>query len=157
MAKTPIDSELVRSLAALLDETHLTEIEYEAAGLRIRVARQAASPVSYPAPPAAPAAAVAAPPPLASSPASTSASEDPSNHPGAVKSPMVGVAYLSPEPGATRFVNVGDTVSEGQTLLLIEAMKTFNPIRAPRAGRVVSILVNDGQPVEFGEPLLIVE
>ncbi len=154
MAKTPIDSELVRSLAALLDETQLTEIEYEAAGLRIRVARQATAPFPLAVPPAATAPAAAA---VAAAPAAPPATEDPANHPGAVKSPMVGVTYLSPEPGAARFISVGDSVSEGQTLLLIEAMKTFNPIRAPRAGKVVRILVNDGQPVEFGEPLLIVE
>jgi acetyl-CoA carboxylase biotin carboxyl carrier protein len=151
MAKTPIDSELVRSLAALLDETNLTEIEYEAVGLRIRVARNAHG-AGYPAPmqfAAAPAAAgaVAAAAPV---------EDDPANHPGAVKSPMVGVAYMSPEPGAARFVSVGDSVAEGQTLMLIEAMKTFNPIRATRGGKVLRILVEDGQPVEFGEPLFVI-
>jgi acetyl-CoA carboxylase biotin carboxyl carrier protein len=148
MSKTNIDSEAVRSLAALLDDTNLTEIEYESSGLRIRVARTAApvaaAPVAYAAAPAAAAAAPAA------------AGDDAANHPGAVKSPMVGVAYMSPEPGAAKFVNVGDSVAEGQTLLLIEAMKTFNPIRAPKSGKVTQILVTDGQPVEFGEPLLIV-
>jgi acetyl-CoA carboxylase biotin carboxyl carrier protein len=146
MAKTPIDSDVVRSLAALLDETNLTEIEYEAAGLRIRVARTAVATVL---PQAAPAAApVAAPAPVAE----VAAEDDV----GAVKSPMVGVAYMSPEPGTPRFVGVGDPVAEGQTLMLIEAMKTFNPIRSPRAGKVVRILVDDGQPVEFGEPLFII-
>jgi acetyl-CoA carboxylase biotin carboxyl carrier protein len=148
MTKSSIDSEAVRSLAALLDDTNLTEIEYESSGMRIRVARTAAT-VAYAAPAAAP---VAAAPAAAAAPAS----EDPANHPGAVKSPMVGVTYLSPEPGAARFVNVGDSVAEGQTLLLIEAMKTFNPIRAPKAGKLQQILVTDGQPVEFGEPLLII-
>lgn len=149
MSKTPIDSELVRSLAALLDETNLSEIEYEATGFRIRVARHAAPPLIHAAAP------VTAPPPAIAAPAATS--NDPGNHPGAVKSPMVGVAYLSPEPGAAHFINIGDIVAEGQTLLLIEAMKTFNPIRAARGGKITAILVHDGQPVEFGEPLLIVE
>jgi len=150
MTKSSIDSEAVRSLAALLDDTNLTEIEYESSGLRIRVARTAAA-VAY-APAAAPVAAAAAGPAVAAA----AAGEDLANHPGAVKSPMVGVTYLSPEPGAARFVNLGDTVAEGQTLLLIEAMKTFNPIRAPKAGKLQQILVTDGQPVEFGEPLLII-
>lgn len=148
MAKTPIDSELVRSLADLLDETNLTEIEYESAGLRIRVARTAAAMAYAPAVAAAPVAVAAA--------AAPAAAADPANHPGAVKSPMVGVAYMSPEPGAARFISVGDTVSEGQTLLLIEAMKTFNPIRATKGGKVEQILVDDGQPVEFGEALVII-
>jgi len=148
MSKSSIDSEAVRSLAALLDDTNLTEIEYESSGMRIRVARTAAA-VAYAAPAAAaPVAAAAAPA------AAAPVVEDLANHPGAVKSPMVGVSYLSPEPGAARFVNIGDTVAEGQTLLLIEAMKTFNPIRAPKGGKLQQILVTDGQPVEFGEPLL---
>ncbi len=149
MAKSPIDSELVRSLAGLLDENNLSEIEYEAAGLRIRVARHAAPPPTH--------VAVTHAPPSAAQAAAAVVSEDPANHPGAVKSPMVGVTYLSPEPGTPRFVSVGDAVSEGQTVLLIEAMKTFNPIRATRGGRVAAILVHDGQPVEFGEPLIIIE
>lgn len=148
MAKTPIDGELIRSLATLLDDTKLTEIEYEAGGLRIRVARNAQQTVSV-------APATIAPPPAAAS-AAPAASEDPANHPGAVKSPMVGVAYLSPEPEAARFVNVGDSVVEGQTLLLIEAMKTFNTIRAAKNGKVSAILIENGQPVEFGEPLMII-
>ncbi|HIJ38942.1 MAG TPA: acetyl-CoA carboxylase biotin carboxyl carrier protein [Rhodospirillaceae bacterium] len=148
MAKTSIDSELVRSLAALLDETHLNEIEYESAGLRIRVARNAQSHITYAAP--------GAPPP-----AITAAQEpgptDWASHPGVVKSPMVGVTYMSPEPGLPPFIGLGDLVAEGQTLLLIEAMKTFNPIRAIRGGKVTAILVQDGQPVEFGEPLIVIE
>ena len=149
MSKSSIDSEAVRSLAALLDDTNLTEIEYESSGMRIRVARTAAA-VAYAAP-------AAAAPVAAAAPASAApVVEDLANHPGAVKSPMVGVSYLSPEPGAARFVNIGDTVAEGQTLLLIEAMKTFNPIRAPKGGKLQQILVTDGQPVEFGEPLLII-
>ncbi|MBI3445298.1 MAG: acetyl-CoA carboxylase biotin carboxyl carrier protein [Magnetospirillum sp.] len=146
--KTPIDSEMVRTLAALLDETNLTEIEYGHGEMRIRVARQAAPVAVHHAP------AVASAHPSAM-PAQAAATD--ADHPGAVTSPMVGVAYLAPEPGSAKFVNPGDTVSEGQTIMLIEAMKTFNPIRAPRAGKLTRILVTDGQPVEFGEPLLIIE
>jgi acetyl-CoA carboxylase biotin carboxyl carrier protein len=150
MAKTPFDSELVRSLAALLDETHLSEIEYETQGTRIRVARQISfgAPTAAPVTHAAPAAPAAAPAPAPAEPAS---------HPGTLKSPMVGVAYLSPEPGSPPFVNVGDSVTEGQTLLLIEAMKTYNPIRAAKGGKVTAVLVEDGQPVEYGEPLIVIE
>lgn len=153
MPKPPIDNELVRSLAALLDETHLTEIEYEAAGLRIRVARN--HPAAMVMPAAGPYAPHPAPHPAGTAPASGEA--DWALHAGTVKSPMVGVTYMSPEPGLPPFVGVGDMVAEGQTLLLIEAMKTFNPIRAPRGGKVTAILVHDGQPVEFGEPLIVIE
>ncbi|MBX7198121.1 MAG: acetyl-CoA carboxylase biotin carboxyl carrier protein [Rhodospirillaceae bacterium] len=149
-----IESDLVRHLATVLDETNLTEIEYESGGLRIRVARGSREPavgayVPAPATAAAPAsvAAVAA--------AAEPATVDPVHNPGAVKSPMVGVAYLLPEPGAAPFIKVGDQVAEGQTLLLIEAMKTFNPVKAPRAGKVTQILVETGSPVEYGEPLVI--
>jgi acetyl-CoA carboxylase biotin carboxyl carrier protein len=152
---TQIDSEMVRQLAGILNDTGLTEIEYESGGTRIRVARTqqqtvfaGGAPVAY-AP--APAPASAAPGAAAPAPA------DPGSHPGAVKAPMVGVAYLSPEPGAPAFIKVGDQVSEGQTLVLIEAMKTFNPVKAPRAGRVAQILVENGAPVEYGEPLVIIE
>jgi acetyl-CoA carboxylase biotin carboxyl carrier protein len=150
MSKHNFDSELVRSLAQLLDENKLTEIEYEAGGLRLRVARNlaAASPVQV----MAPAAQIASP-----SVAVTSGSDDYAGHPGLVASPMVGVVYFAPEPGAPAFVKVGDQVSQGQTLVLVEAMKTFNPIRAPRAGKITRIIVADAQPVEFGEPLLIIE
>ena len=147
--KTPIDSELVRTLAALLDETNLTEIEYGVGEMRIRVARQAAPVAVHHAPAAGGHAGHAT-----AMPAQAASDAD---HPGAVTSPMVGVAYLAPEPGAAKFVNPGDMVSEGQTIMLIEAMKTFNPIRAPRGGKLTLILVTDGQPVEFGEPLLIIE
>ena len=147
------DSALVRELALLLDETSLTEIEIERAGLRLRVARNisvaATMPVQMahtaPAHVAAPAAAPAA------------AAADLSKHPGAVTSPMVGTAYWSPEPGAKPFIEVGSKVSVGQNLLIIEAMKTMNQIPSPRAGTVTQILVEDGQPVEFGEPLVIIE
>jgi acetyl-CoA carboxylase biotin carboxyl carrier protein len=152
MAKTPFDSGLVRSLASLLDETNLTEIEYENEGTRIRVARQIT--YSAMAPMAAPAAAPAAPVATAA-PAAIAA--NPADHPGALKSPMVGVAYLAPEPGKPNFVAVGDTVTVGQTLLLIEAMKTYNTIRSAKAGKVIQILAEDGQPVEYGEPMMIIE
>ena len=148
--KTPIDSELVRTLAALLDETNLTEIEYGVGDVKIRVARTAAPVTVHHG------AAAAYSGGLPSAQPAQSADAD-ADHPGAVTSPMVGVAYMSPEPGATKFINPGDMVTEGQTVMLIEAMKTFNPIRAPRGGKVTRILVTDGQPVEFGEPLMIIE
>lgn len=152
MATKSFDADLVRSLAELLDQTNLTEIEYDTGSLRIRVARQGMPMAVHHMPGAAPA--VVAAPPVAQ-PAAVA--DDDAGHPGAVTSPMVGVAYLSPEPGAAKFIDVGASVSEGQTLMLIEAMKTFNPIRAPRGGKVTRILVTDGQPVEFGEPLVIIE
>ena len=143
------DSVLIRELALLLDETSLTEIEIERAGLRVRVARNvtvaAAMPASYQSAPAASATAAAA------------AGADLAKHPGVVPSPMVGTAYWSPEPGAKPFIEVGSKVSAGQTLLIIEAMKTMNQIPSPRAGTVTQILIEDGQPVEFGEPLVIIE
>lgn len=150
MATKPIDSELVRSLAHLLDETNLTEIEYDTGSVRIRVARQGLPMAVQHAQHAVPAV-VAAPV------VQPAGHDDLANHPGAVTSPMVGVAYMSPEPGAAKFVEVGQTVSEGQTLMLIEAMKTFNPIRAPRGGKLTRLMVIDGQPVEYGEPLAIIE
>lgn len=143
-----VKGELVRQLATILDETNLSEIEYDTGSLRIRVARQGGQ-TTYVAPQAAPA--VVGAEPAVASPV------DPVAHPGAVKAPMVGVAYLASEPGSTPFVKPGDTVSEGQTVLLIEAMKTFNPVNAPRAGKVTSVLVVDGQPVEFDQPLIIIE
>jgi acetyl-CoA carboxylase biotin carboxyl carrier protein len=142
------DSALIRELALLLDETNLTEIEIERAGLRVRVARNisiaASMPASYQ--PAAPAPA-AGPAPVA----------DIAKHPGVVPSPMVGTVYWASEPGAKPFVEVGSKVTAGQTLLIIEAMKTMNQIPSPRAGTVTQILIEDGQPVEFGEPLVIIE
>jgi acetyl-CoA carboxylase biotin carboxyl carrier protein len=143
------DSALIRELALLLDETSLTEIEIERAGLRVRVARNISIATSMPAsfqPPASTGAATA-PVDL----------DDIAKHPGAVPSPMVGTAYWASEPGAKPFVEVGSKVSAGQTLLIIEAMKTMNQIPSPRAGTVTQILVEDGQPVEFGEPLVIIE
>jgi acetyl-CoA carboxylase biotin carboxyl carrier protein len=145
------DQALIRELALLLDETSLTEIEIERAGLRVRVARNisiaASMPASFQPPAAAPGVAAAAPAAVA----------DLAKHPGMVPSPMVGTAYWSPEPGAKPFIEVGAKVSAGQTLLIIEAMKTMNQIPSPRAGTVTQILVEDGQPVEFGEPLVIIE
>lgn len=145
------DSALIRELALLLDETSLTEIEIERAGLRVRVARNisiaASMPASYQ--PAASAASAAS--------AAPAAIADLAKHPGVVPSPMVGTAYSSPEPGAKPFIEVGTKVTAGQTLLIIEAMKTMNQIPSPRAGTVTQILVEDGQPVEFGEPLVIIE
>jgi len=142
-----IDKELIRELAKLLDETNLTEIEIERAGLRVRVGRGAA--------------AVAAPVVNVTGPASvipaTAAPGDAAKHPGAVTSPMVGTAYMGPAPGAKPFVDVGSRVSAGDTLLIVEAMKTMNQIPAPRSGTVTKILIEDGQPVEFGEPLMIIE
>ena len=153
-----IDARLVRKIADILKDTGLSEIEVEHAGLKIRVARElTAAPVNYvqaAAPAYAPApiaAAPAAPAVVEAAPAPVAARGD------AVKSPMVGTVYLSPQPGADAFVKVGDAVSAGQTLLIVEAMKTMNPIAAPKAGKVVEILVADAQPVEFGEPLVVIE
>ena len=145
----PFDADAIRQLAAILAETGLTEIEIAEKDSRIRVARApAVVAASVAGAVAAPASAVAAEPALA-------AAEDLSKHPGAVLSPMVGVAYLSPEPGAPPFVSPGQVVAAGQTLMLIEAMKTFNQIKAPRAGTVSRILVTAGGPVEFGEVLML--
>jgi acetyl-CoA carboxylase biotin carboxyl carrier protein len=146
------DSALIRELALLLDETNLTEIEVERAGLRVRVARNISIAASVPTM-VAPAASAA----VAAATAAASAAADLAKHPGVVPSPMVGTAYWAPEPGAKPFIEVGTKVSAGQTLLIIEAMKTMNQIPSPRAGTVTQILVEDGQPVEFDEPLVIIE
>ena len=153
MARDPKDKAtseraLIRELAELLDETGLTEIEIERSGLKVRVARSAQI--------AAVAPSASAPAPL-SAPAAPVAAAEAGGHPGAVKSPMVGTVYLAPEPGAGSFIEVGTRVSEGQTLLIIEAMKTMNHIPAPRSGTVTQILVENTQPVEFGEPLVVLE
>ena len=152
-AKSAFDPELIRGLAALLRETDLSEIEVAQGDLRIRVARHFAVNATVAPVPAAdaqprPVETAAAPPPRAL---------EPEAHPGTVTSPMVGTAYRAPEPGAPPFVDVGTQVREGQTLLVIEAMKTMNAIPAPRSGTVVSILFEDGQPVEYGEPLVVIE
>jgi len=152
-----VDPDLVRELAAILTDTGLSEIEVSHGDMKLRLTRTLtmAAPIAAPAHAvlAAPAAAPAALPAAAEAPRG----DDARAHPGAVSSPMVGTAYLSPEPGANVFIKLGDQVAEGQTLLIVEAMKTFNPIPAPRAGKVTRILVSDGQPVEFGEPLVILE
>ena len=147
----PIDARLVRRLAAILNDTGLTEIEVERGDLRIKVARGVAGAAAAPAVYAAPSAPTAAP--VASAPAAPAPAQPEGD---VVNSPMVGTVYLQAEPGAPRFVRVGDMVSEGQTLLIIEAMKTMNPIPATRAGRLIEMLVADGQPVEFGEPLAVI-
>ncbi|WP_373086419.1 acetyl-CoA carboxylase biotin carboxyl carrier protein [Sneathiella sp.] len=153
MNKLSIDKKAIRDLAEIMNETGLGEIEIETGEHRLRVSRGVAqnamaggmmqSVIEAPAPTAA--ATVA------------SAAAEAHAHPGAVKSPMVGTVYLSPEPTAPPFINVGDNVTEGQTLLIVEAMKTMNPIAAPRAGKVVSVLVSNQEPIEYGQPLVIVE
>lgn len=149
--KSPIDPELVRELAQLLNETDLTEIEVQKDDLRVRVARNISATVQVPVAAPAPVAAAAVPAPAAPDARPTA------NHPGAVTSPMVGTAYRRPSPDAKPFVEIGSEVKAGERILLVEAMKTFNDIVAPRAGRVTAILVEDGQPVEYGEPLLVIE
>ena len=144
----PIDSELVRTLAALLDETGLTEIEYSVGDRRIRVARTAAALAST--------VAVAAPA-QAEAPATAPSAVAPVDHPGAVKAPMVGTAYIAPQPDQPPFVKLGDRVEEGKVLLIIEAMKVMNQIRAPKGGRVAEILIADGAPVEYGQVLMVIE
>ena len=155
MAKSPktslVDHKLIHELTKLLDETGLTEIEIEQNGQRVRVARSA---VAAAAPAPVRAVSQPAPQPVAES---VAAPFDPAKHPGVVISPMVGTAYVAAEPGAKPFIEVGTTVKVGETLLIIEAMKTMNQIPAPRAGTVIQILFEDGQPVEFGEPLVIIE
>ncbi len=148
MAPLEVDEDLIRRLSALLEETGLGEIEYAQGKMRVRVARGGgarAGPVSHGAPT------------IAADPAAEAAAPLAANTEAAVIAPMVGTVYVSPEPGAAPFVRPGDVVEEGQTLLLIEAMKTFNPIRAPRAGRVARVLVSDAMPVEYGEALVILE
>lgn len=156
-SKTGIDQKLIRDLAGILDETNLTEIEVEQDDLRIRVSRTPAPVQAYaPAPaPVAAAAPVAAVPAAAPATAATASPAEQSKN--AVPSPMVGTAYTAPSPGASPFIEIGQTVKQGDTLLIIEAMKTMNQIPAPKAGTVAAILFENGQPVEFGEPLVIIE
>ena len=151
-----IDDESVRRLAELLDETGLTEIEYDNGAVKIRVARNHGGSLAYAAPAIAPTDAGAASA-QAALPTPETAAALAADHPGAVTSPMVGTVYLSPEPGAAAFINVGDSVAVGQTLMLIEAMKTFNEIKAPHAGTVSQIVVENGIPVEFGDVLAVIE
>jgi acetyl-CoA carboxylase biotin carboxyl carrier protein len=148
-----IDPKLVRELAAIINDSGLSEIEVEHGDLRLRIARTltAAAPAQTHVVHAAPVAPAPAPIAASAPPADAAA------HPGAIPSPMVGTAYLSAEPGAPPFIKIGDSVTAGQTLMVVEAMKTFNPIPAPRAGKVMAILVTDAQPVEYGEALVILE
>jgi acetyl-CoA carboxylase biotin carboxyl carrier protein len=149
-----IDTRLVRKLADILTETGLSEIEVEHGGLKVRVVKTlTAATVQY----AAPAPMPAATPPVAAPAAAAVAEATPVLKGDPVKSPMVGTVYLQPNPGSPAFVKVGDTVEAGQTLFIIEAMKTMNPVPAPRAGKIVQVLIDDAQPVEFGEPLAIIE
>jgi len=151
--KPGIDKNLIRDLAALLKETELSEIEIEQGDFRIRVSRGGVpmpTAIAYPEPPK-------PPPPAEAKEKEPAKPIDPARHPGAVPSPMVGTVYRSPDPSAKPFVEVGDVVKAGQTILIVEAMKHMNEVATPRAGRVADILVEDGQPVEFGQPLMIIE
>ncbi|MEZ2332275.1 acetyl-CoA carboxylase biotin carboxyl carrier protein [Mesorhizobium sp. RCC_202] len=149
--KTGVDQQLIRDLAGILNDTNLTEIEVELGDLKVRVSRQSQTVHTV----AAPYAASASAPAQAATPVAAVAVADPSKN--AVPSPMVGTAYLSPSPDAKAFVEVGQKVKEGQTLLIIEAMKTMNQIPSPRAGTVTAILIEDAQPVEYGMPLVVIE
>lgn len=151
MTRIPIDPDTIRALAAVLTETGLTEIEIADKDSRIRVVRGGGATTTIAVP------AISAAAPAAAPAAAVPTAADPASHPGAVVSPMVGVAYLSPEPGSPAFVTVGQQVTAGQTLLLIEAMKTFNQIKAPKAGTVTAILVQNGAPVEYGEVLIVLD
>lgn len=162
---TSLDTKVIGKLAEILDKNNLTEIEYEDEGCRISISRSVqgavatvATPVYQPAPAvAAPAAASAPAAPEATAPAAPAVEEDYTNSPNAVKSPMVGVVYLSADPNSPDYVKVGDSVKEGDIVCLIEAMKTFNPVKAHKSGTVAKILVEGGDPVEFGEPLVVIE
>jgi len=154
------DPDLIRSLAKLLDETGLTEIECSAGDQRIRVSRQAAAVASVPVQQSASPPAAAQPAPAAPAPGTNGAGHPGANghdHPGVLKAPLVGIAYLAAEPGAAPYVRVGDTVTEGQTLMIIEAMKVMNQIRAPRAGRIERVYVGDAEPVEYGTALMLIQ
>ncbi|MFV3077090.1 acetyl-CoA carboxylase biotin carboxyl carrier protein [Niveispirillum fermenti] len=154
MSSFDLDAEFVRTMAKLLEESGLTEMEYSEGERRIRLSRAAPpAPVGFN-PAAYAAAPMPAPAAVAVAPVAVVA---PAQHPGTLKSPMVGTAYLASEPGAAPFVKAGDTVKAGQTVLIIEAMKVMNPIKAPKGGTVTELLVADAQPVEFGQPLLIIE
>ncbi len=157
MSKSTYDTSLVKDLAKLINEHELAEIEYDTEGLRVRVTRTPTGGFAVAAPVAA-AVPAAQPAPAAAPAVAPVASAAPAEIKGdAIKSPMVGVIYAAPEPGAAPYVSVGDTVSADQTLFLVEAMKTFNPVKAPRAGKVVQIMVADHDPVEYDQPLLILE
>ena len=158
----PLDTKIIGRLAEILDKTNLTGIEYEDESCRIKLSREVTgatvltAPAAAPVPPPAPLPPVPAAP-AAPAPTTNAADEDYSKHPGAVKSPMVGVVYLSSDPNSPNYVKIGDTVAEGDTVCLIEAMKTYNPVKAHKGGRVSKILVESGDPVEYGEPLVVIE
>jgi len=151
--KSGIDPEIIRELANLLTETDLTEIEVQQADLRIRVARQISVTATVPMAPAA----VAAPVSVPMAPVPVAVAADPANHPGVLKSPMVGTAYLGAAPGAKPFIEIGSKVSQGDRVMIVEAMKTFNDIVAQKSGTVTALLIEDKQPVEYGQPLMIIE
>ena len=152
MPKLNVDKALIAELAELLEKSNLTEISWSEAGVEVRVARNVSVTSMIPS------AAVPTAPVPAPAPASVGSGDDElARHPGAIKSPMVGTAYRSPDPDAAPFVQVGDVVNQGQTVLIIEAMKTMNPIPAPKAGKVKQILVSDREPVEYGQVLVIIE
>jgi acetyl-CoA carboxylase biotin carboxyl carrier protein len=148
MANHQVDDELIRKLARLLGETGLSDIEYETKDWRVRVGRQMQSVAAAPTP---------TPVAVSAAPSGPAPATPAANHPGAVTSPVVGTAYIGPEPGAPPFVRVGDKVKQGQTLVIVEAMKVMNPIPAPRAGTIGQVMVANGQPVEFGEVLMVIE
>jgi acetyl-CoA carboxylase biotin carboxyl carrier protein len=156
MNRLPVDTEAIRTLAQILQDTGLTEIEIAEKDSRIRVVRAPAQ-VAAVVPAAAPAATTAASAGGQVPIANADGTEDYAQHPGAVKSPMVGVAFLSPEPGAPPFVTAGQSVAAGQTLLLIEAMKTFNQIKAPRSGTITRIMAQSSVPVEYGQVLMVID
>ncbi|RUM98645.1 acetyl-CoA carboxylase biotin carboxyl carrier protein [Pseudaminobacter arsenicus] len=155
--KTGVDQQLVRDLAGILNDTNLTEIEVELGDLKVRVSRQAAAVHAVAAPVAAPAFVNSTPQPASPAPAAAPAGAAPDVSKNAVPSPMVGTAYMAPSPDAKPFIEVGQAVKEGQTLLIIEAMKTMNQIPSPRSGTVTAILFEDAQPVEYGMPLVVIE
>lgn len=158
MAKLKIDKDVIRELAELLRETGLSEIEWSEGDVLVRIGRETAGAQAVMPAAAAPVAAIASPAPAPAAPPATEAEpEDLSSHPGAVVSPMVGTAYVAAEPGAAPFVSVGAKVAEGETVIIVEAMKTMNPIPAPRGGTVTKILVDNEQPVEFGQVLMVIE
>ena len=165
MTKSSVDQDLIRAIAELLNKENLAEIEIEQEDLRVRVTRSypteaptyAHAPMQYMAPPAAPAPAAPSAPAGSVPAAAPAKAEDLASNPGTLTSPMVGTAYRSPEPGKPAFVDVGAKVTEGQTVLIIEAMKTMNQIPAHRSGTITRILVEDAQPVEYGEPLVVIE
>lgn len=153
----PIDTKIVNKLAEILDKNGLAELEYETENFRVSLVKSRTASTACPAPVAEPAVVVASAAPVVATPAPAADDVDISTLPGCVKSPMVGVVYLSSDPNSANYVKIGDTVSEGDTVCLIEAMKTFNPVKAHQGGKVTKILVESGDPVEYGEPLVVIE